>query len=293
MILKEFLNLWLETYIYPNRARKTGDAYFYALAHLDPATQNTELDELTPIALQKQVNTLKAKYPRQAQLMYIGLRAALKKAVALGMMQNRPMENVEAPHHEKREISYLTPAEAAAYLKAAESQEGGELLVLMLCLGLRRNEARGLRYGDMGADGVLSLRMQRTRDGLKPLKTKASKRQIPVPEALQPFFDGPEGEYLADISETSLRRRHLAAMRIAGIDKDVTLHGLRHTCATSAILNGTQLVTVQRLLGHARFTVTADTYIHTDSITLARATRKIIGAFDFHHMEKGARLEIV
>lgn len=293
MILKEYLDLWMETYIRPNRARKTTDSYVYALAHLSQQAQQTELEQLTPIQLQREINVLKAKFPRQSQLMFISLRAALKKAVALGMMNHRPMENVEPPKHEKKEISYFTAAEAAAYLREAEKLKGGELLVLMLCLGLRRNEARGLRHGDMGEDGVLRLRMQRTRDGLKPLKTKASKREIPVPEALQALFDGPEGEYLADISENGLRRRHLAAMKAAGIEKNVTLHGLRHTCATSAIQNGVQLVTVQRLLGHARFNVTADTYIHIERESLARCASKIIGIFSFHHMEDGARLEIV
>lgn len=188
MILKDFLTLWLETYIEPNRAPKTGEAYKYALAHLSEATNQTELEELTPIQIQKELNQLHAIYPRQSQLLHAGLRAALKKAAALGMMKNRPMENVEAPRHEKKEISYFTAAEAAAYLREAEKVKDGVLLILMLCLGLRRNEARGLRCGDLGADGVLRLRMQKTKDGLKPLKTRASRREIPVPEALRAFF---------------------------------------------------------------------------------------------------------
>lgn len=293
MILKDFLTLWLETYIEPNRAPKTGEAYKYALAHLGETTLQTELDELTPIQIQREVNRLSAIYSRQAQLMYIAIRAALKKAVALGMMTSRPMENVEAPKHEKKEISYFTPAEASAYLREAEKVKDGSVLILMLCLGLRRNEARGLRYGDLGEDGVLRLKMQRTKDGMKPLKTKASRREIPVPEALRTLFDGPAGEYLTEVTEKTLQVRHLAVMKAAGIRKNVTLHGLRHTCATSAIKNGVQLVTIQRLLGHARFNVTADTYIHTDRRSLELCATQIIGAFNYQHMEKFTRLEIV
>lgn len=293
MNLSEFLDLWMDTYIKPNRKRKTGEAYKYALAHLSAEILATELELITPIALQREINALAAKYSRQAQLLHVGLSAALRKAENLGMVTRSPMVHVEAPRHEKKEIAYFSPAEASAYIREAEKLNGGKLLILMLCLGLRRNEARGLRCGDLDKDGILKIRHQRGPDGLQPLKTKASRREIPVPEALWPFFDGPEGEYLADISETALRRRHFAAMRAAGIDQQVTLHGLRHTCATMAIVDGAQLATVQRLLGHARFAVTAETYVHISRDLLAGCTKKITGAFYCHHMEEGARLEIV
>lgn len=293
MILSDYLKVWLDTYVIPNRAPKTADAYRYALAHLSPEILTKDIGELSAIELQRECNALSAKYSRQAQILHVALGAAFRRAERLGMVARSPMVNVEKPRHEKREISYFSPAEASAYFQAAQKQRGGKLLILMLCIGLRRNEARGLRCGDLGPDGILHIRSQRIGSQQQPLKTQASRRDIPLPEALRSFFDGPEGEYLADISETALRRAHFAAMKAAGIDADVTLHGLRHTCATMAIVEGAQVATVQRLLGHARFAVTVETYVHIDTGLLAGCTSKIIGAFFDHHMEKGARLEIV
>lgn len=293
MKLSEFLELWMDAYIRPIRAPKTADAYRYALAHLSPAILASELDELTPIRLQKEVNALAADYSRQAQLLFVALKASLRKAEQLGMMHTRPMELVEKPRHEKAEICYFTPQEAVAYLREAQKQSAGALLVLMLCVGLRRNEARALRFGDLMPDGILKIRRQRVRDALQPLKSKASRREIPIPGALWPLFDGPQGEYLANISENGLRRQHLAAMRAAGIEKPVTLHGLRHSCASAAVADGAQLATVQKLLGHAKYNVTAEFYVHIDRALMARCTDVIIGAFDYHHTEECARLEIV
>lgn len=291
MTLSEYLDLWLETYIDPKRAENTGRAYRFALAHLSPAIRSTELDALTPLHLQKEVNQLAAVYSRQAQIMYTGLSAALRKAVRLDMIASSPMEKVEPPEHEKREIETLEPEEAAAYIQAAMEQPAGPLLILMLCLGLRRNEARGIRNEDLDPDGILHIRHQRTRDGLAKLKSKASRREIPVPVALRAFFEGTRGEFVVDVSEKSLRMQHLRVLSSIGVDRRVTLHGLRHTCATMAVEDGVQLATVQHLLGHAHYSLTADVYVHPDLRSLARCTDVIFGSF--WHQAPGARLEIV
>lgn len=290
MTLSELLNLWLDTYIAPKRARKTVEAYRYALAHLSRETMQTPISELTPLQLQREINQLAAEYSRQAQLMFIALRASMNRAVRLGMMASNPADLCDPPAHEPADINYMTLEEARAYLAAAEGHPHGALLILMLCLGLRRNEARALHYGDLGADGILRIRRQLTRDGLAPLKSRASKRDIPLPEALRAIFTGDPGDYIDPCSETALRRAHLAILARAGIDRNVTLHGLRHTCATLTLRSGGQLVTIQRLLGHAHFGVTADIYCHIDRHMIAMATGQLIRYLSHG---AGARLEIV
>jgi integrase len=50
---------------------------------------------------------------------------------------------------------------------------------------------------------------------------------------------------------------------IAGVDVPrITLHGLRHTAATSAIRAGENIVAVSKRLGHAQVSITLDIYTH-------------------------------
>lgn len=293
MLLTAYLDTWLETYIMPRRAPNTVKAYRYALAHLSAETAEKELTDVDALTLQKEVNHLAATYSRQAQIMYTALRAALKKAVKLGLIEHSPMELVEPPEHETRESEVLTPEECQAYINAALDLPAGPLLVLMICLGLRRNEARGLRRGDLDEEGVLHLRHQRTREGFGPLKSHSSRRDIPVPEALRSFFTGDPGAFVVDVSEKSLRTQHRKALALIGVDRNVTLHGLRHSCATVAILAGCELVTVQKLLGHKHISLTADLYTHRNVKILQQCTNAIIGMFCIPKITAGARLEIV
>jgi len=263
------------------------------LNHLSEAIRETPVDQLTPFHLQREINALARHYSRQAQLLFVALHSALDKAVKTRLIDRNPMDQCEKPGHEKADISYLTPEEAAAYLQIAIREPKGQLLALMLCLGLRRNEARGLVPEDLGADGVLRIRRQRTKNGLAPLKSRSSKRDIPVPEPLRAFFRGQVGVYLCDCSETTLRRAHLAILAQCGIDRRVTLHGLRHSCATLAMQSGSPLTTIQRLLGHAHFDLTADTYIHVDLRALTQTTGNIFAFISAPNYGDGARLEIV
>lgn len=290
MILEEYLSAWISTYIQPKRARHTVDSYRYALAHLSDEARSADLAALEPLMLQREINTLAATYSRQAQILFVALRAALKRAYKSRLIAWNPMDAVDAPAHDAREIAILEPAEAVAYARAAAGTRCGPLLLLMLCLGLRRNEARGLRFGDLDAQGILRIRWQRIGDALAPLKSRASRRDIPVPEPLRALFQGPDKEYLVDVSENTLRRAHMAVLRAIGIDRRITLHGLRHTCATLGIASGAELITVQKLLGHAHFQLTADLYCHPATSVLTAATARIYNSCAGF---LGARLEIV
>lgn len=287
MSLQEFLELWLRTYIQPKRAENTVRAYVFALAHLPEDLRGSQVADVDPLRIQLAINDLAAVYPRQAQLLFRALRLALKRAERLEMITRSPMDRVDPPTHEAKRAKTLTAAQAAAYFREAEPFP---LLRLMLALGLRRNEARGLKKGDF-CEGVLSITRQRTRNGFSGLKSRSSRRELPVPEPLWGIFAGAGGELIQDVSESSLRRQHLTVCQAIGVE-GVTLHGLRHTAATLAAAQGVPISTIQHLLGHKHIALTADLYVHADLRALDRCTRILYNSFG-PSRGVGARLEIV
>jgi len=106
-------------------------------------------------------------------------------------------------------------------------------------------------------------------------KTKAGKRTIDLaPElvsALKPWKlacpKGPLNLVFPTEDGTPKHRSTIThhflrpALKAAGL-RQVTLHSLRHTCASALILAGTDCLEVAKFLGHAKPTVTMSVYAH-------------------------------
>ena len=72
------------------------------------------------------------------------------------------------------------------------------------------------------------------------------------------------------LTAAALRDRIGRAARQAGIERRVTPHMLRHTCATHLLDAGADIRIVQRLLGHASISTT-EIYTHVSDTSLRRA----------------------
>lgn len=79
------------------------------------------------------------------------------------------------------------------------------------------------------------------------------------------LFPGPTGEPL---HVATLQRAFQLARRVAGFPEGVTIHTLRHCFATHLLETGTDLPTLQGLLGHTQLSTTLR-YIHLRSDRLA------------------------
>jgi integrase len=107
-------------------------------------------------------------------------------------------------------------------------------------------------------------------------KTKKGVRDIPIPPQLVSALrewkvKGPKSrldlvfcnEFGEPCERTGIGRYGLSpALRQAGVDKAVTMHGLRHSYASMLILLGRQLPEVSCYLGHADIAVTMKVYAH-------------------------------
>ena len=119
-----------------------------------------------------------------------------------------------------------------------------------------------------------------------PCKTEASQKPIPLDAVLaeqlwnwrlKASYNGPEDWVFASPHRRgaqpywpgSLFRARLApALKAAGIGGNVGWHTLRHTFGSLMKANGEDIKTIQELLRHANYKVTADVY--TQAMTKAK-----------------------
>jgi integrase len=153
---------------------------------------------------------------------------------------------------------------------------------------MRLSEVLGLSWDDIDfAAGVIHVRHQlaRGRHGVPPHrippKTRASAREIPLLPQLAAvlqrhkrssrFTDG--SDYVFATSHGTAFLHHNVSKRVlrraatdAGLDRDdrrLRFHDLRHTFASHLIIDiRLDVVQVSRILGHARTSMTLDTYTH-------------------------------
>ena len=64
------------------------------------------------------------------------------------------------------------------------------------------------------------------------------------------------------LSINNLGQREFARLLVAAGVKPITLHGLRHTCASLLLAAGVSPDIVQQRLGHKRIEITLDLYAH-------------------------------
>ena len=157
----------------------------------------------------------------------------------------------------------LAPADVRRLLGAVPAGRDRLMLRIAYGCGLRVSELTHLRVADIdGARNVLWVR------GGKGNKD----RGVPLPAVLldelrnywaehRPpnwLFAGPTGQPL-DVS--TLQRAFQLARRAAGLRQPATCHTLRHCFATHLLEAGTDLSTLQRLLGHSHLSTTL-LYLH-------------------------------
>jgi integrase/recombinase XerD len=149
-------------------------------------------------------------------------------------------------------------------LRCTQNQKQRTFFTTLYATGMRFSEAAHLKISDID-----SHRMQ-----LRITHGKGAKqRQVPLsPRLLQELreywkkyqpisllFPGksPEAAY----ADTSIQKAIKTSAKLAGIQKNVTPHTLRHSFATAMLEAGVDLLTISRLLGHASFATTM-IYLH-------------------------------
>ncbi|NBB68856.1 MAG: tyrosine-type recombinase/integrase [Alphaproteobacteria bacterium] len=159
----------------------------------------------------------------------------------------------------------LTPVEIQALLDAAPGPKAKAAMAVAYGAGLRASEVVNLRAGDIDSARML-LRVEQGK-GQKDRHAMLSPQLLEVLRewwregrrrgVLMPggwLFPG--RDRLTPLTARQLGRIVHAAAAVAGIEKRVSPHTLRHSFATHLLENGTDIRVIQVLLGHAKLETT-------------------------------------
>lgn len=291
----EVLFLWLET----NRIRLKGGSeqrYDYLIqTHILPELGGLKVSQISAT----KVNTfLMSKLtngridghgglsPSYVSSIMIIVNSAISFAVAERMCP--PLRTpIYKPQKEKSELEILShEAQAAIELFINHNLSPTATGVLIsLYTGLRIGEVCALAWDDIDiANKVIHVRHTVTRIKsrdqdvatktvlvLEEPKTKASKRDIPIPAALLPTLtkhkEVSKSKYVVSdgdefISPRTYEYRYHKMLEQCGV-ASINYHALRHTFASRCIEVGVDVKSLSEILGHKNSSITLNTYVHS------------------------------
>ncbi len=167
----------------------------------------------------------------------------------------------------------LSREEVRRLLDATQTLRQCAMLMLTYGGGLRVSEVVQLRHSDVDRDRHL-IRVQHGK-GQKDRYTLLAQRGLDVLDRYQHLYPaaGPwvfpqRADPTRPMDDSTAQKIYYTAKRRAGIEKQGGIHALRHAFATHLLEAGTDLPTIQRLLGHGSITTTMR-YLHVTPRTLA------------------------
>ena len=187
--------------------------------------------------------------------------------------------NVDEIHRPKKPFklpSVLSLEDVESLLNSLENIKHKTMLALIYSVGLRRSELLNMTVKDLD-----SKRMMITIRGGKGNKDRVVPFSATILELLREYykkhtpktylFEGQTGDRY---SETSLQEIFHQAKSKAKINKNATLHTLRHSYATHLLEGGTNLRYIQEILGH-KSPKTTQIYTHVSNEGIGRVASPI------------------
>lgn len=311
----DYLLKWLEikekeidNYTYHNYLNLVNSRFIPFFSQL-----KVDLDKVKRKHIQAFVDHLKTDFELKNSticMYYQVLGIALKYAVRLELIDKSPCEFINLPSdrdQEQNKIKYYSVDELNELLKIVKGTYCEAPVVLAAFLGLRREEALGLKWSAIDfKQKTITINHAIKHEfhegkravvkGVDSLKTKSSKRILPLMKSLEDFLNTlyQKQEYNKLICGNAYNQDYLDYVCVNKMGNITTpsslsngfkyyvkksklpalsFHSLRHSCASLLLNKGYDLKTIQDFLGHSDYKVTANIYAHVDK-------RKIILAGD-------------
>lgn len=169
------------------------------------------------------------------------------------------------------EMHIISPEDFSLLMSKVDNPEFRNFFTFLYHTGMRRGEAMGLKKE--AVDGrFVTIKESVRRKGKNTLKNPNSRRTILIDETaykcIEPYLDL-DGDYVfgqyEPLAPQSIVNHWERALKLLNQEKEIghiRVHDLRHSFISNAIMNGANIVTVSRYVGHKDTTITLNTYAH-------------------------------
>jgi integrase len=298
---KEFVDVWLKDYAEPrvitNMLKKSTFLRYEGIInkYLVPSFGGYDIASITPARVQKFMSTLikdKNLSASSVRMVLITLGLIFKQAISQGYCKQNPVSEIEKPHSQKHEQTFLTPDELRRLFNAAD-EPYKTIFIFAAMTGCRRGEILALKWDDIDFERKLVYIRRTVFNGefTKP-KSRNSTRVLAIADILANkllehkiaspkndldlVFPNSEGGIMSGGHLSKWAFKH--AVKKAKIDRHVRFHDLRHSFASLLIYKGEHIRVIQSVMGHANISTTMDIYGHIMQDAHSEASNKVSDA---------------
>ena len=298
MLVREYLDRWLKDYAGQAASPKTLERYHQIIdGNIKPALGGYTLPKLKPLHIQsfyteaRTTGRKDGKGGLSAQTVlhfHRILHRALGQAVKWQLLVRNPVDAVEPPRPERKEMKVLDNAGTAQLLKKLDGSLLYMPVIIAVTTGMRRGELLALSWRNVDLKSgqiTINQALEQTKEGVrfKTPKTDRSRRGVALPSfvvdilkahkkeqaetrlRLGPAYENndlvfprPDGTVWPPDSFSTAFAAFIRRSKLP----HVRLHDLRHSHATQLLLQGVHPKVVSERLGHSKVGITLDTYSH-------------------------------
>lgn len=315
----DFVKKWIELNK-PNLQVTTYDGYIHMLnKHIYPyfKEKGITLNKIKPIDIQHYyTHKMESGLSPNTVTKHHGvIRSCIAYAVKNNMIKENVADYVDKPKKEKFHVSWYSVNEIRALFSAAKGSTIETPVLLASYYGLRRSEVLGLKWDCIDFEHKtvsIERKVVRGKDdegklvsiSQDKMKSETSRRTMPLCADMAEYltallekqennvrimgncynheYDGyicvnDMGDLIKPDYVTATFKKLLDTNKL----RHIRFHDLRHSCASLLVSMGFNLKDVQEWLGHADFTVTANTYSHVDMAEKIRMADAVNKKFTF------------
>lgn len=192
------------------------------------------------------------------------------------------IENISLAN-DKKEMDFYTFDEYMQFRSVINDDEWRLWFDMLYFMGFRKGELQALTYADIDTikkevsiTKTLTTKLKGTEFYVSSPKTKTSNRILPIPDIIFDEIAKNMQKYqkytnysdlffvfggITPFKDTNISNKNMQYSKLANL-RTIRIHDYRHSCASFLINSNMPITLVSKYLGHAKTSITLDTYSH-------------------------------